>query len=72
MGTLQASNRGYDKKPAEVNLVSGAGGDTLDKKVSKIILLFKTLFRNVQIHYLVKKEENIINGQVFQYRVRER
>lgn len=47
-------------------------GDMLDKKVSEIILLFKTLFRNIQIHYLVKKEENIINGQVFQYQVRER
>lgn len=34
VGTLQASNRGYDKKPAEVNLVSRRG-DTLDKKVSK-------------------------------------
>lgn len=70
VGTLQASNWEYDKH-AEVSLVS-RGEDKLDKKVFKIILLFKTLFRNIQIHYLVRKEENVINGQMFQHQVRER
>lgn len=52
VGIFQTSNRGYDNKQAEVNLVSRME-DELEKKVFKIILLFKTLFRNIQVHYLV-------------------
>lgn len=42
------------------------GEDKLEKKVFKIILLFKTLIRNIPIHYLMRKGEDVMNGQVLQ------
>lgn len=55
---LQAPDKGHDHN-SDVNLVSRRE-DKLEKKVFKINPIFQTLFRNVQIHYIMRERRKML------------